>query len=72
MQPLCFPVYFILSPASLPILPANTIPVKSAQLILCPELVLQFVGSPSFSAVFSEFCPNKEQGAALWSLLFPS
>lgn len=67
MQPLCFLIYFILTPASLPLLPANTISVKSVQLILCPQLLLQFVGNPSFSHVFSsqpEFCLNKEYGAA--------
>lgn len=74
-QPLCFLVYFILTPASLLLQSANTISVKSAQLILCPKLVLQFMANPSFSHVFSsqpEFCLNKECGAALWCWLFPS
>lgn len=75
LQPVCFLVYFILTPASLWLLSANTTSLKSAQLILCPKLVLQFVGNPSFSHVFSsqaEFCPDKEYGAALCCWPFPS
>lgn len=75
MQPFCFLIYFILTPASLPLLPANTISVKSAQLILCPQPLLQLVSNPSFSHVFSsqpEFCLNKEYGAAFCCWPCPS
>lgn len=71
----CFLIYFILTPVSLPLLSANTISVKSAQLILCPKLVLQFMGNPSFPHVFSsqpEFYLNKEYGAALCCWPSPS
>lgn len=52
MGPLCFLVYFVLTPVSLLLLSANTISVKSAQLILCPKLVLQFVVIPHFLMCF--------------------
>lgn len=52
VQPLCFLVYFILTSVSLLLLSANTISVKSAQLILRPKLVLQLMGKPHFLMCF--------------------